>query len=356
MPRAGSRSWATSRSSNVPSIRRRFSASRAPRSRDASANTSRGRCSRICARASRAAASQRPLEARVAERTAELERAHDAMLAEIEPARPGGGAAAPGAEDGVHRPAHRRGRARFQQPSDGGAGQPRPAAQAHSRRSAHRPAARRRAAGRPARRSADPAPAGLRPSPGSQARADQPGRTRARHGRSSSARSAPRSSFDSPWRPTCRSPSWTPTRSSSRCSISRSMPGMRCPMAACCRLPCRPGPLDRRRRPRGRSLRSPRRRGQRSRHGRRDLAQGHRALLLDQGARQGHRPRPLDDPRAGGAARRRPAADQRGGQGHAGRAVAAGDDPAVAERPAEPLEPAGEPARRSPFWSSTTMR
>ena len=50
--------------------------------------------------------------------------------------REGAGAVAPGAEDGDDRPAHRRRRARLQQSADGGDGQSRSAAQAHSGRSA----------------------------------------------------------------------------------------------------------------------------------------------------------------------------------------------------------------------------
>ena len=82
-------------------------------------------------------------------------------------ARKGPGAIAPGAEDGDHRPAHRRRRARFQQSPDGGDGQSRSVAQAHSRRSAAAPADRRRVAGRRARRVADAAAAGVRAAAGS---------------------------------------------------------------------------------------------------------------------------------------------------------------------------------------------
>ena len=66
------------------------------------------------------------LEQRVEQRTADL-------MKEVAAARKGAGAAAPGAEDGDHRPAHRRRRARLQQPADGRDRQPRSAAQAHAR-------------------------------------------------------------------------------------------------------------------------------------------------------------------------------------------------------------------------------
>ena len=71
------------------------------------------------------------------------------------------------AEDRGDRQADRRRGARLQQPPDRGAGQPRPAAPLPAgRRSAHRAAARQRRAGRPARRHAHPAHAGLRAPPG----------------------------------------------------------------------------------------------------------------------------------------------------------------------------------------------
>ncbi len=70
----------------------------------------------------------------------------------------------------ARRPAHRRHRARFQQSADGGAGLAGAAAQASALRSAPSCAAGQRHAGRPARRDADPAHAGLRAAPGDGSR------------------------------------------------------------------------------------------------------------------------------------------------------------------------------------------
>ena len=144
------------------------------------------------------------------------------------------GAAAPPAEAGIDRPAHRRRGARLQQPADGGARQPRAAAQARCRtipptdrlidgamQGAQRGAALTQRLLAFARRQA------LEPRPVDHRRAG------ARHGSTCcTARSARPSKWRSTCRPVCRRRWPMPTRSSSRCSISRSMRATPCPTAA----------------------------------------------------------------------------------------------------------------------------
>ena len=128
--------------------------------------------------------------------------------------------------------------------------------------------------------------------------------------------------LDLPRRPAARR--WpTPTRSSWRCSISRSMRATPCPTAARSRSRLDRGETgDAQDLAAGRYVRLLGRRHRR-RHGRRHPAARDRAVLLDQGSRQGHRPRPVDDPRPGAAAEGRAAPVQRAGPRHARRAVAA---------------------------------
>ena len=64
--------------------------------------------------------------------------------------------------------------------------------------------------------------------------------------------------------------------------------------------------------------------GYRLRHGSADVEPRHRAVLLDQGSRQGHGTGAVDDPWARAAAQRRAQAAERRRPRHAGRAVAAG--------------------------------
>ena len=189
---------------------------------------------------------------------------------------------------------------------------------------AHRPPDRGRHAGRPARRVADPAPAGLRPPPGARAagRPTSPSWCAA-WAICCAARWALRSPSISTCRPACRRRWPTTTRSSSPCSTSRSMRAMPCPMAARSRSPCLPS-WRRRRATWRRALCAPHRLRHRPRHGSADPGARHRALLLDQGGRQGHRPRPVDDPWACLAAEGRAAALQRARPRHARRTVAAG--------------------------------
>ena len=150
--------------------------------------------------------------------------------------RAGPRGAVPGAEDGGHRPAHRRRRARFQQPADGGARQPRTAAQAPAGTIRKLDAAaRQRHAGGRARRRADPAHAGLRPPAGARAASRSTCPTLVRGMAdllqrslgpivADRARSFPLRAAAGP-RP-------TPTSSSSRCSTSPSTPATPCRTAA----------------------------------------------------------------------------------------------------------------------------
>ena len=89
------------------------------------------------------------------------------------------------AEDGNHRPADRRRRARLQQSADGGDGQPRPACASGSPDDAR---AQRlidgALQGAQARRGADPAHAGVRAAAGAEDRLRRPWRSAARHARS----------------------------------------------------------------------------------------------------------------------------------------------------------------------------